>query len=331
MDKEKIILSESAADPESGKDPGGTVLISGRGTLAFLAAYYPQLYLRPGEEGEKLYPDVVLRFQDVKDRSLSHFICSDRDLCRLIHTPAGDVLAATLGERQDFENCLRIITARCRMIDIPRTQGASFISGVISRHKIDVHREAFFKENAGEEGDPDLMQRWRAEQERFFSDKKNYTDKLILLSVGPYSNLSAELAGFPQDVWIAHSQTIRTYHECTHFVCRTLYPEKTDAIWDELIADAVGIMAALGHFDISLAEAVLGIRGQSYTGGRLENYIPSDCQEPAEYIEKLLPKIRKAMEELRRVSGEIEKTTGNPFDLAIEMEREKEDIWDESV
>ena len=46
--------------------------------------------------------------------------------------------------------------------------------------------------------------------------------------------------------WLQKSQIIRKYHECTHFICRNLYPEKTDAVRDELIADAIGIYAADG-------------------------------------------------------------------------------------
>lgn len=46
--------------------------------------------------------------------------------------------------------------------------------------------------------------------------------------------------------WLQKSQVIREYHKCTHFIWRNLYPEKTDAVRDELIADAIGIYAADG-------------------------------------------------------------------------------------
>ena len=43
-------------------------------------------------------------------------------------------------------------------------------------------------------------------------------------------------------------------------------------IWDELVADAVGIYGAFGGFRKDLEELFLGISGCRYTGGRLENY-----------------------------------------------------------
>ncbi|MBQ6575892.1 MAG: hypothetical protein IJL90_07295, partial [Lachnospiraceae bacterium] len=51
---------------------------------------------------------------------------------------------------------------------------------------------------------------------------------------------------------------------------------KIDAIWDELVADAVGITAAFGKYDADLEKLFLGIEGNTYTGGRLENYTDVD-------------------------------------------------------
>ena len=55
-----------------------------------------------------------------------------------------------------------------------------------------------------------------------------------------------------------------------------MFPEKIDAIWDELVADAVGIYGALGRFDPELEKLFLGIKGELYTGGRLENYVEEE-------------------------------------------------------
>ena len=90
---------------------------------------------------------------------------------------------------------------------------------------------------------------------------------------------------------------IRKYHECTHFVCRRLYREKKDPVWDELVADAVGLYAAFGKYDISLAELFLGIKDGRYTGGRLENYLDKEAgtqsgQVRAESLDKLAAKLK---------------------------------------
>lgn len=96
---------------------------------------------------------------------------------------------------------------------------------------------------------------------------------------GPYSNTAADAASealgvsLSEDEWTEKSDDIRKYHELTHFVCRKLFPERIDAVWDELVADAAGIFAAFGRYSRSLEELFLGIEDDKYTGGRLENYL----------------------------------------------------------
>ena len=55
-------------------------------------------------------------------------------------------------------------------------------------------------------------------------------------------------------------------------ICRRLYPEDIDSIRDELIADAVGLYAAIGRFDPETEKLFLGIKDGHYVGGRLGNY-----------------------------------------------------------
>ena len=98
--------------------------------------------------------------------------------------------------------------------------------------------------------DPD----WNAEFRRFTADKSNYQDTLIVLSAGPYSNVAAADAKMPEEEWLEKSIIIRQYHECTHVICRKRWPDKIDAVWDELVADAIGIYAAYGRFDAGLEE-----------------------------------------------------------------------------
>jgi hypothetical protein len=103
---------------------------------------------------------------------------------------------------------------------------------------------------------------------------------------GPYSNVKSDqvnllqIAGgyelLDESEWIRASDDIRKYHELTHFVCRRLYPDVIDEVRDELIADAVGICAAFGEYRRDLEELFLGISGDRYTGGRLENYTGED-------------------------------------------------------
>ena len=227
-----------------------------------LAAMYPQLYLAPGEEGERLYPDVVQKGRQVPAKDLSHFHVLEEITYDMVETPAGEVLVITLGDRRDFETFVRIMAQRCRNADIPNTMGAVFLNGVINR-KVP------------------------------FMPKK---DAMIILSTGPYSGVPAKEIGIPEEEWPAVSHTIRLYHECTHFVCYRLFPGERDAIRDELVADAVGITAALGHFDRVMAERFLGICDGRYQGGRLENYT-SDPESRIPMIEETFTGIERTVKE----------------------------------
>ena len=297
----------------------------GAEVLENLAATYEQLYLIPGEEGTRLYPGIVRGGQRAPGKSLAHFHGSKADSSGYVSTPAGEVLAITLHDRSDFETFLQIMVEGCRKTPIPKTQGAAILDGVINHRKIERHREAFYRA-ALEAGRPEpSWLEWDIEKARFTQDKANYTDALIVLSSGPYSALSAERAGFAESEWLALSHTIREYHECTHFVCRRFYPDKVNAIWDELVADAVGILTALGRYDTRLAMLVLGIENGAYVGGRLENYVPPEAKDKGRYIEGILAKTLGVIEEAKKLSLSA---ADDPFALAIALETMKDALWD---
>ena len=65
-------------------------------------------------------------------------------------TPAGEVQIVTLGERQDFELFLQIMGNRCIPTEIPATQGASILDGVINWPKIREHETEYLASG----GDP---------------------------------------------------------------------------------------------------------------------------------------------------------------------------------
>ena len=130
--------------------------------------------------------------------------------------------------------------------------------------------------------------------QEFISVRENYLDMLVVLSRGPYSNVSADTAGYPEQEWLEISDTIRRYHELTHVICRKRWPDRIHPVRDELIADAVGLYAAFGRFEIRLEELFLGIREDRYTGGRLENYTGSPGQAAAA-VSAALERIRTAV------------------------------------
>lgn len=248
--------------------------------IAQLAETYQQLYLDPDNTPVDAYKAVVLKGDRPASCSLSHFHMDERDKIESIDTPAGTAEVITLFYRHDFETFIRCMMAAKHGTgyEVPPSMGASTIVA-FNWPKIASHKQKFFEE---QQAAGVLIPDWNAEFRRFTAAKENYQDLIIVVSRGPYSNVSAEQVNavlaktepgsLEQDEWIEASDTIRKYHELTHFVCRKLYPDKIDEIWDELVADAVGIYAAFGEYDRELEELFLGIREGRYTGGRLENY-----------------------------------------------------------
>lgn len=263
-----------------------------------LAEIYPQLYLDPDKADIEEYKACVRKGERPAECGLSHFVMDARDSAEDVDTPAGTAQVITLHNRHDFETFVRIMMAAKEGPEkkVPQTQGAStFVA--FNWPRINAHREAFLEEQrAAGVADPD----WSAEFRRFTSVRENYQDLLIVLSCGPYSNVTADLVNRLQteagrevlsdDDWREASGNIRKYHELTHFVCRKLYPDKIDEIWDELVADAVGIYGAFGEFRKDLEELFLGISGGRYTGGRLENYTEegADLDELAAWTDSVL-------------------------------------------
>ena len=296
------------------------ILKQGSEVLEYLAGLYPQIYLLPTEEGNPLYRDVVLSGEDAPEHTLSHFITDPNDCLTMENTPAGEVMAVTMTNRSDFETLLRIMAHKCKTVPVPATQGASILDGVISWSKIRAHEKEFIEQEE-KKGNPNPDT--DAEFERFTADKKNYTDALILLSCGPYSGISFERTPFEEAEWKDYSLTIRKAHECTHFICRRLYHEWIDGLWDELVADAVGIYAALGRYDQDLAEVFLGISGDSYVGGRLENYLPEEEKTPA----ALNLHAARIHAMLTRFNAWInDNQFSDPWDLAVRLE-ENYPLW----
>ena len=166
---------------------------------------------------------------------------------------------------------------------------------VLEAHLLSEDEEEYLRAGGSEEG---LIEEFK----RFTSDKKNYTDALIILSTGPYSAVPAAEAGL----------------ECTHFICRRLFREKIDAVWDELVADAVGLVAAFGRYDVDLASRFLGIREGVYTGGRLEIYKGEAGPEA------LAGKVYRTMLHLDQCIRSLGPLP--PYDLAIRLEDEY-DVW----
>jgi len=239
-----------------------------RPVIGALAERFPQLYLAPAEgvSQSEGYRAIVRRGERFRG-SLGHFTGSPEDSFTIEHTPAGNAEILFLKNRGDFERCVQIMAHRCEPVAIPATMGASCISGINDWSKIHAHL-AEYRENGGTDEDGEFA--------RFTAVKENYKTVLIILSDGPYSGLPPHKTPYGEEEWLRLSREIRKYHELTHFVCKRLYPEKKYPLWDELLADHMGLLFAAGEYDRALALRFLGIENEAYRGGRLENYAAPD-------------------------------------------------------
>lgn len=294
-----------------------------------LAEIYPQLYLDPDREDIERYRSIVLKGDRPDTTDLSHFRMDERDRLETVDTPAGPVVVVSLFDRHDFEVFVRDMMAAKEGPDraVPLTMGASTLYA-FNWQRIHAHMEAYEKQQKAQGNDePDM----NAEFRRFTADKENYIDCLIVLSRGPYSNVSADEAGMGEEEWLDVSHDIRLHHECTHVICRKLYPDMIDAVWDELVADATGLYAALGSLDEGLERKFLGIgTDDRYCGGRLENYVPrSEGESDEEYRRRLDELSAKACGVLRSFGRIIDENKGKPvFEVMDMLERSMDgSVW----
>lgn len=279
-----------------------------------LAERFQQLYLVPGGDCAAQYREIVRKGNDAAVKNLSHFKKHPLDSYTVENTPAGELGTVCIRERADFETFLQIMAKKCEAAAIPATQGAAILDGLIDWPRIRAHRAAYFAQSLARGDTPD----WNAEFRRFTADKRNYTTALAVLSWGPYSGLHAERAGLPEQDWLEKSFQIRKYHECTHFVCRRLYPAQVDPIWDEVVADAVGIRAAFGDYRAELAEKLLGVERGTYTGGRLENYMKDGCR-----AEQWVP---YCLGLIQYVAAQSVPDAQSVYDLALDLEARKQEV-----
>lgn len=279
---------------------------------------YPQMGL-PIIKGSKETPalrSAVFAGEPVETPA-ENFLGHEADSFTAVSTPAGEVSVLYLVRRDDFETAVRCLSAYCEPIPVPASMGAQMISGLINWKKINDHRQAYLDQGGT---------RWDEEFTRFTSVRENFRDSVILLSSGSYSAVpagdAAKALGRPmsEEEWRERSGCIRKYHELTHFIARKLFPDHKEAIRDEIVADAVGLISSFGKYETGLAALFLGLENETYRdGGRLEIYYGKE-EDPAEVQRRA----RKLIETLASfLEGEHSTSPEDLFRLVCRIEEEK--------
>lgn len=105
-------------------------------------------------------------------------------------------------------------------------------------------------------------------------NERIYQNRIIVLNDAPYSNVSADKLNFKADEWLKKSYKLRLRHESAHYeTLRILGGMKNHAL-DEILADALGQIAAFGDFSAARQKLFFGLHGDK-CDGRLQFY----CQK----------------------------------------------------
>lgn len=199
-------------------------------------------------------------------------ILQQPDKLQLILHPslAGTIPVLLAGNREDFVSLIQALTMQNEPQPVPASMGACIVSGFNNWDRIHQYRQQWEVKNSSIYA----LTSWGYEFQKLIPLKELYQDKFIILSAGFYSNISAQDMGLEIAQWQHLSLKIRLEHECTHYFTQRLFNSMRNNIYDELIADYMGIVAAAGDYRADWFLRFLGLESFPHyrEGGRLQNY-----------------------------------------------------------
>ncbi|MCC5653988.1 hypothetical protein LC609_30265 [Nostoc sp. XA013] len=183
---------------------------------------------------------------------------------------AGAIPVLLTRNREDFVSLVQALTMRNEPLPVPASMGACMVNGFNNWDRVRQYRQQWEVRNFGNCSESS----WLEEFGRLIPQKELYQDRLIILSDGFYSNVSANDIGLSEPEWRRISLNIRLEHECTHYFTHRLFGSMQNNILDELIADYRGIVTAIGHYRADWFLRFLGLESfpDYREGGRLQNY-----------------------------------------------------------
>jgi len=178
-------------------------------------------------------------------------------------TMGGRVPVLVAADREDFVALVQAFTERNEPVVVSPAMGACLVRGLNNWSRIGAYRREWEREHG--EADGDL---WADEFRRLAERKDLYQDRLVILSSGSYSAVASADVGLQQRDWLARSLVIRREHEFTHYFTYRVFGAIRSHVFDELIADFVGLVHAFGRYRADLALRFLGL--ESYPLSRAE-------------------------------------------------------------
>lgn len=184
-------------------------------------------------------------------------------------TPAGQLPLLIAEHRPDFVTLVQALLRQNEPAAIPASMGASMVSGYNNWDRIRTHRA-----NWAQQATDTSETAWLAEFHQLTTRREAYQDRFILLSDGPYSAVPAATLGLDEATWRQYALVIRREHECAHYYTRRVLGAMRNNMLDEVIADYMGLSAALGHYRADWFLHFVGLEDfpRYREGGRLQNY-----------------------------------------------------------
>lgn len=283
-------------------------MIKGRNAIEVLATRFPQLYVAPAEGAQDTHKLAAARGIMPKGANLDHFASDSEDMLSTVETPAGPVETLFLKNRADFETFLQIVGHKSMPVEIARTVGAITYRGLPDWNEVRCARKEYLA-GGGED--------WASEFRRLAAVPGAFRAELVVISEGPYSNVSAAQTSYAEDEWLRVSRGIRLNHECAHVVCRRLMPGDILPVWDEITADVVGLLCATKCYDVRLAALFLGVTEDGFAGGRLFEYLNDDQKARADEVST---EVYGALQRVGELCGDEQ--VGDPFCFLLSLKRD---------
>jgi hypothetical protein len=254
---------------------------------------YPQLNfpIETGVEKTELYKDFVLRGKTDFTNLKSCLELNDPKSIKLEvgKNLAGKIPVLTISNEEDFVKIIQSLLHKNNPVEIPHSMGAVLINGINNWERINILKNRWLAKNP--------LGNWNQEFSKVIPNKFLYKDKLIILSTKPYSNIPAGRLGLTDETWISHSISIRKEHEFTHLYTLKRYGLASNNLHDELIADYIGIIKTIGHFEKNWMLNFMGLEEfpKYRRGARLENYIKENRLSQEDF-KQLIAVVKKAIE-----------------------------------
>lgn len=246
-----------------------------RGAFAVLREHLPQLCfpVREGISQTEAYQAATRRgvppesLPEATGLELEH---PEAIELALYASPAGRIPLLIARRRAEFAALIQALTRKNEPAVVPDSQGALMVSGYNNWGRIRELRQRW------EDSDPSARETatWSEEFRRIQAQRELYQDRFILLSDGPYSAVPAAELGLKEEDWRELSLAVRRDHECAHYFTRRLFGSMRNNVLDELIADYMGMVAALGRFRADWFLRFIGLESFPLyrSGARLDIY-----------------------------------------------------------